>query len=465
MPTGPPSAEPGPRGFGAVGMLTVHITLLLAVPSNLTVAGMGTYGRPAMLWGLVLLGWWVLWRLEGGVPPAGRGIGPARIAVLLLVLVILMSFAHALLRGQPADQISPAISALMRTASWCGVFLVAMDGLIDSDDVVRLVRRLVVLTGIVAALGLAQFATHRTFLAWAEGIPGMAFGTDDVASRGVFARAVGTATHPLEFGAVVVGMLPLAIAAAMGNGFRSGRRMRIGWWLPAGIAVLVALVSVSRSAIIGLVVAILASMPGMAPRARRILAILGVLAVAVVAVAVPGMATTVITLFTGAEDDPSTRSRAAALSRVPEFLSASPLLGAGFGTFLPRYYIFDDQWVLTLVELGIAGAAALAAVFLASGWSAVLAARRLDPAAAAVARASAASVLTLAVLYAFFDALGFPMSAGLLFLVAGLCAALYRMSTRSKTSVQSSEVNVNRNHLMGDLEQRRRPAPDPHGME
>ena len=423
-------------------MLTVYLLFLLVVPPNLTVVGLGSYGRPSMLWGLVLLGWWVLWRLQGGVMHSARHHQWTRIAMSLLVMVILVSFAHAMLRGQPADQISPALSALVRTASWSGVLLVAMDGLGGVDDVVRLVRRLVVLTGLVAALGLAQFLTQRPMLSWTALLPGFEAGADDFASRGVFARAVGTATHPLEFAAVVVGMLPMAVAAATTGGFRGGRPPRIRWWIPAAVAVVVALVSVSRSAIIGLVVAILASMPGMPVRARRIMGVSAVLAAAGVAVAVPGMASTVIGLFSGASEDPSTVSRTAALERVPEFLSASPLLGAGFGTFLPRYYIFDNQWALTLVELGVTGAVALAGVFAAAGWSAVVAARGLDPTGASVARAAAACLLTLAVLYAFFDALGFPMPAGLLFLVAGVCAALYRMSTPPGGS-RRSDVDMN----------------------
>lgn len=410
-------------------MLTVHLILLLAVPSNMTIVGLGSYGRPSMLWGLLLLGWWILWRLQGGVAPSGSGRQWVRIAMLAFICVILVSFAHAMLRGQPADQISPAISALVRTASWSGVFLVAMDGLTRVGDVVALVRRLVLLTGLVAAFGLMQFVTQRSLLSWAALLPGFEIGADDFASRGMFARALGTATHPLEFGAVVVGMLPLAISAAMTGGFRTTGARRVRWWAPAAVAVVVALVSVSRSAIVGLVVAILASMPGMSRRARRGLGVAAALAVVAVAVAVPGMASTVISLFTGASEDPSTVSRTAALARVPDFLSASPLLGAGFGTFLPRYYIFDNQWVLTLVELGVLGAAALAGLFIASGWGAVVAARSLEPAGAAVAHGAAASMLTLAVLYAFFDAFAFPMAAGLLFLVTGLCAALSRMSS------------------------------------
>ena len=36
------------------------------------------------------------------------------------------------------------------------------------------------------------------------------------------------------------------------------------------------------------------------------------------------------------------------------------MIGQGFGTFLPRYYIFDNGWVLLTVELGALGVACMA---------------------------------------------------------------------------------------------------------
>lgn len=430
MTTEPLSGESRPRALGAEVMLTAYVVLLLAIPSGVTISGLGTYGRPSSLWGLLLLGWWVLWRLEGGTTATARRHQPARNAVVAFVVVALVSFAQAMMRGQPPDQISPAIAALVRLGSWCGVFLVALDGIVDVDDVARIVRRLVMASGLLAILGLMQFVSHRSLLDWVGGIPGLQYGTEEeVGSRGVFVRAIGTSIHPLEFGTVLVGTIPLALSAAMSNGFRRGRPVQVRWWLAAGLSMIVCLISVSRSAIIGLVVAILASMPALSRRERRILLAGGVVATGMVAVAVPGMATTVIAMFTGASDDPSTQSRSDALARVPEFLSASPVLGAGFGTFLPRYYIFDNQWVLTLVELGTAGIAALAAIFVTGIWSAVSAARCSQRREVTeIGPALAASILTLAVLYAFFDAFSFPMSAGLLFLLTGLSAALYRMT-------------------------------------
>jgi len=114
------------------------------------------------------------------------------------------------------------------------------------------------------------------------------------------------------------------------------------------------------------------------------------------------------------------------LSRTPEFIANSPLYGAGFGTFLPRYYIFDNQWVHTAVELGILGLAALLGVVIAAIWSAVKGRRQsTHPDLRILGYALATSMVVISVLFAFFDGLAFPISAGLLFLLAGMCGAVY----------------------------------------
>lgn len=428
-----PDGSPAGSSIDAASALSVHLVLLLVVPSNLTLAGMGAYGRPSLLWGLLLLLWWLLWRLQEREAVPDRPTQPVRVAFLCLVVVVQVSFAAALLRGQPFDQISPAISAVVRLASWAGVLLVAIDGLQTRGQIVRLVRRLAIIGGALATLGLAQFATGQSFLAWVSALPGVQFDADDtVSARGTFSRSAGTAIHPLEYVTVLTGILPLAIVCAVSRGF-SGRASRVGaiWWAPSGLITLACLVSVSRSAIVGLAVAFLASLPAMPRRFRWIALISGVLAAGLVSVAVPGMFSTVVGLFVGASDDPSTQSRTNALARLPEFMSSSPLLGAGFGTFLPRYYIFDNQWVMLLVEIGLLGTSAFAGLLITAMWGAHQASRILSaPEDIMLSRAVAASVIALATAYSLFDALAFPMSAGLLFLVVGFCGAIRGMAVR-----------------------------------
>lgn len=414
------------RGIDAATMLTVYLVLLLAIPSNVTVASLGAYGRPSLLWGLALLGWWAISRLQARAIDVKPIFQPVRVAFGLFVVVVLVSFAAAMLRGQPVDQVSPALAALVRVASWAGVLLVTLDGVRTMRDLTRILRSIAIAAGLLAVLGLAQFFTRQSFLEWFTMIPGLSYDSEGVGQRGVFARAAGTATHPLEYAAVLAASLPIAVAAAIDHGFRGdASRHRVLWWAPVGFIMVTLLVAVSRSAIIGLLVSLAGTLPGLPKRYRWTIAVGGLVAFLGVAVFIPGMASTILALFIGAPDDPSTQSRTAAIARVPEFVAASPLLGAGFGTFLPRYYIFDNQWVLVLVEVGVLGViafAAIAAIALGSALHAGTVSRQPDT--FRISRMLAASMFTIAVMFAFFDALSFPISAGLFFVFAGLCGSV-----------------------------------------
>ncbi|WP_295014255.1 O-antigen ligase [uncultured Microbacterium sp.] len=451
----------GARRGGAVTLLTIYVVLLFAFPSNMTIGSLGSLGRPAMLWGIVLLVVWMLTRLQTRAHDVVPVRQPVRWLLGLLLVIALVSFAAALLRGQPADQISPAFTAMLRLLSWAGVVLIAVDGLRTYNDVATLIRVLVIGATCLAVLGLAQFLTKSTLLDWFSALPGIAIDVGGVDDRGGFTRAAATATNPLEFTAAMAAILPLAIAAAALGGFRAKTSARGWWWVPPALIVVVSVLAVSRSATIGLAIAIVASVPAL-PRAYRWRVSLAALAaIAVVVVVVPGLLSTILGLFTGAGSDPSTQSRTNAFAQVPEFLATSPLVGDGFGTFLARYYIFDNQWVLMLIELGILGVLALAGLVGVAIWSAASVARRTPfDDTRTLGRAVAASMATVALLFLFFDGLSFAISAGVFFLVVGLCAAV-----RTIGSADGEHVDAHRrlgDHLRvehRDPEDAPRPMP------
>jgi polysaccharide biosynthesis protein PslJ len=280
--------------------------------------------------------------------------------------------------------------------------------------------------GLLALLGIIQFLTKSTLTEFFAAIPGLSMSDSGVADRGGVARVPGTAIHPLEYATVLDAALPLVIAAAISHGLRwqSTRGRWTGWVLVAIIS-LAALIGVSRSAIIGFAVAAVSMLPVLPRRYRGIVIIGGALLAAAAIAAIPGLLSTTLHLFAGAANDPSTQSRTGGLSRAPDFIASSPFVGAGFGTFLPRYYIFDNQWVLMAIELGILGVLAFAALFATAIWSGASARRRsTDPGVRLLGWALAASALNIGVLFAFFDGLSFPQSAGLLFMIVGLCGAV-----------------------------------------
>ncbi|MGX1793227.1 O-antigen ligase family protein [Microbacterium sp. NPDC055312] len=412
------------RGVSAVTMLTVYLVLLVVLPSNLALSALGAYGRPQFVWGIILFLWWGFTRVQSPTVDLDPVRQPVRVALAAFLVVVLIGFAVALLRGQPADQISPAMSAVLRLVSWSGVVFVAIDGIRSMNELLVMVQRIVIVCSLLAALGVAQFVTGQSFLEPFTALPGFSESGGGVDTRGMFLRSSGTATHPLEYGTALSIAVPLALAVATLRVSRRQESQRLRWWLFLGLLAAASFLAVSRSTLIGFVVAIVLMIPALPKRFRIVIVIGGVLLGGAVMVVTPGLYGTIVGMFAGVGTDTSTLSRQAGLEMAPVFLSASPLIGVGVGTLLPRYFIFDNQWLGILIETGVIGAAAFATLLAAAMWSGATAGRGAAEDVRLMGRALAASVATAGLLLAFFDGLAFPIAAGLLFLVVGLCGAV-----------------------------------------
>src|SRR5699024_3522767 len=86
-----------------------------------------------------------------------------------------------------------------------------------------------------------------------------------VQSRAGFNRAAGTAAHPLEYAAVLATTLPVIVAATVPTALRRPLFAVLG----PGIVTVALMVSVSRSALVGLVVGAVLLLPGLGRVARR----------------------------------------------------------------------------------------------------------------------------------------------------------------------------------------------------
>jgi len=412
----------GGRGFDGLTVLTVYLVLLYAVPSNLTITALGSAGRPASLWALAAGVWWCWWQIQRQVP-SGLKPQPVRLALFALLAIAALSYATAMLRGLPADETSPADNGMLRLVAWAGILLIAHDGLSNVDALRRFLRRLAWGGAILAALGIVQFFTGNSLIDWIS-IPGMTSDLSVLDSRGGFTRASATASQPLEYGVVLCMTFPIAIVLAM----EDRARRPLARWIPAALIAVASVLSVSRSELIGLVVGVLVLLPTFSRRSRLILVSLVLALGAATSVLVPGLLGTIRGLFTGIASDPSTLSRTGSYDLAVELLSRFPVVGKGFGTLLARYHIFDNQYLLLAIELGVLGLLAFLALVITALVSAGLAREHaVAPIDRQLAQALVASALTGAMMMAFFDGLSFPMSAGLLFLVLGLCGGSLRL--------------------------------------
>jgi hypothetical protein len=243
--------------------------------------------------------------------------------------------------------------------------------------------------------------------------------------------------HPLEYGVVLCIAFPIAISLALKDASRS----RLVRWFPVAAIGVASALSVSRSALIGLLAAILVLAPVWSWRVRALVGAAATGLVIAVGVLVPGMLGTIRGLFLGLAGDTSVVSRLSSYDVALEYIGRFPFVGKGFGTFLPRYHILDNQYLLMAVELGVVGVAIFLGVLGAAIWCASIARRsatsELDR---HLGQALVAAVASGGVLLLFFDGFSFPMSAGMLFLVMGVSGAARRLATRPEPTPQRSGI-------------------------
>lgn len=406
--------------YDAVTWLTVYVVLLFAVPSKLVIGPLGSAGAPSMVFGLGGLLLWVVMVVATARPTSSRP-RPIRIALAVFAASAGVSYAIAMSRPIVSNEVSPADVALLALLAWSGTLLLAHDGIPSQARLDVLVWRLAMAGGVLAVLGIAQFALGQLIVDQIT-VPGLTLtGPFEFTERNGRYRPPGTATHPIEYGVLVAMLLPPALHVA----FQHVERSRLLRWAPAlALLVLVPLTG-SRSTYVGVAIGVTVLLLGWPSRRRKALLVIGGVGAVAMLVTAPGIATSILGLFADADQDPSVASRTSSFSAAGEFIARDPLFGRGLGTFLPTYRIFDNQYLLLLVTVGIVGTALFAGLWLTT-------LRRLsrvrststDERTRSLATALAASVSAGFVSLSFFDAFAFPMTMGTLFLLIGLSGAL-----------------------------------------
>lgn len=419
-----------PRTSGAVVLLTIWLVTLFALPARLA---FGQFGAPSVLVGAVLTVLWAAAVLSRGSFPGGAQ--PVRTALLILGLVLIVGYLVAARRVLTAGEAGAANRTLVTYGAALGAALFATDALANRAELTTVVRRVVWGGVFLATLGMLHSIAglelasriQLPFLTWNKEL---AVGIERVS----FDRAVGTATHPIEYGVVLTMILPLALHLAITD----HQHRRTWWWGASALMGCAALLSLSRSAAIGLAICLAATLVALpSPQLRR--RFLGGLVISAVALqtVAPGLIRTVRGLFLGLSDDGSFQARVVDYREVDRYVEGHLWFGRGLGTFLPDEYILLDNQVLKLIlEIGLVGTA----VFLGVGIVGLLAGRTMrrryaDPEVTDLAR-SLEVTLAIALVTCFtFDYLGFTIARSMFFLTLGLLGALWRVG-RSEVSEQ-----------------------------
>jgi O-antigen ligase len=257
--------------------------------------------------------------------------------------------------------------------------------------------------------------------------PDASFGGD--LGRAGAVRAYGPAEHPIALGAALVLLVPLATYLIRSAGPR--------WWLATGALAIGVLSTVSRTGVLMLVVVGLVFL-WLRPRETRRLWPLLVPLVVLTHFAVPGTLGSLRAAFLPqgglveqqrvSSGDCNADGRIADLGPTLAEVGERPFLGHGFGTRIvtgpdSNACILDNQWLGTLVDVGVFGAVAWLLLFLAVLRRLGRIARETDSDLGWLFVAVVASIAAYAVGMFTFDALGFTQVTFFLFVLLGLGAA------------------------------------------
>jgi O-antigen ligase len=406
-------------------VLLVYVVVLFAVPSRYTVGSFSV--TASMLVGFVAITLAVYGKMLPSVSTVTRGVEPVLRAGMLLLLFIGLSYAVNNAGGIHEETMSSADRNLVAMLGLVGLVLAVTAGIRTHRQLQTLLGVLVVMAGVLALVGLAQYLVHFNVAQWVR-LPGFRSSSHEsfVYARAGLSRVAGTARHPIEYGIVSAALLPLALHYGY---WARTERLREGSYAVAALLSVAIALSLSRSAIFGTLVSAMVLLPTWAST-RRFKVIVSVLVmIPLLNVVAPGITTTIGDLFSGRAGAGSIDKRSDATSYGLERWSDAQWFGHGFGASAESTIIIDNQWLNSLVEGGVVGLAALVGVI----GSGVVSARKARsalrrPADRDLAQTVVAMLLSIAVGGFGLNIMRFPMVAGLLFLTLGVSGVLWRLA-------------------------------------
>ncbi|WP_034592125.1 O-antigen ligase family protein [Hamadaea tsunoensis] len=425
-----------PRGSRqASWLLQAYVVAMFVLPTDAAIQVIGAQGYAAALVAMLMFAAWLITALFGLHDPIHSRY-PVRGALAFLWVASLISYVAMPFFGPSPTQRLSADRWLMLLIAASGIILVAGEHLRAPRDILRVVRAFVYGAAFSGFVAVLQFFAHFDIKPYLRMVLiGFNSGGADISltPRDALLRVSGTANHPIEFGVTAAMVLPLAIWL----GFFDRERSLVKRWAPAGLIGVCLALSVSRSAILTVLISI-GLMVALLPARFRVW-ILGVAPFAAVGVmaVTPGYLKTMVSFTSMGGDDPSITNRTNNYPRVAALVSESPYFGHGGGTFLPAdaTKILDNQYLKTSIELGLVGVFALILYFLVPAISALIArASHKDDAFRGLCAALAGGCLAAAVGCTAFDGFSFPQFTSAHALMLGLCGAVWLYAQRARLS-------------------------------
>jgi hypothetical protein len=424
-----------PRSADATTILVFFVVLQFVLPARLIMNGLPLSLSAASLVALGLGALWLCTQLTTTLG-AAKGHNPVRTGLFAYACALMASYVSASSVYLPSDERKLADHGMVTAFALIFVALAVCDGVRSRARLYFLLRAIVACGAFVALVGILQYLVGFDMTPHLRP-PGMHFSSSDfsVGHRDGLTRAAGTTSNALEFGVFCAMMIPLAIHVAF-HAQRTGGRRRF-WWTCAALIGGGLMFSVSRSAIVGLAPAAVVLFIGWPARRRKWMTAAALGFLVVIKFASPGLLGTFFSLFQNAHSDNSVQWRTHDYATARQLIASHLWLGRGIGTwYAPKHEVFDNQYLLTLVETGVIGLVTLLSIILAALyaatrvrflWYGVPRGQGVADGDRDLALSLTASLVVVLPTFATFDFLGFPMVAALAFLLAGLAGALLRI--------------------------------------
>jgi O-Antigen ligase len=424
-----------PSRSDAVPVLQMFALALMIIPSDAVIQAIGGAGYVAGLIGMFAFATFIAATLLGLHNPLQHR-HPVRSVICVLWLTVLASYVLMDRPQRTVVEIMAADRQLLVFAILTGVALVAAECLTSLSEIRRVLRALTWGGAFCGAAAALQFWISVDITQFPRDLPGFAVNSLDtttLVARGGMNRVAGTALCAIELGVVAAMLLPLAITLAIYDTERTWRRR----WVPVMLIGISIVTSVSRSAILAAALA-MAVFVVLMPNPQRLFALCAVpFALGAIFMSAHGLIGTLTSFFAAGRSDMSVQARTNDFPLVEQLVHQRPWLGRGPGTWIPEnpLDIFDNQYLKTVVELGLVGVAALLALFLVPIIGALVARQRSsNPELRLLCASLAGATLAAMAASATFDSLSFPMFAGVFALVIGLIGATFRLAEGERSA-------------------------------
>ncbi|MBY6436596.1 O-antigen ligase family protein [Rhodococcus kroppenstedtii] len=425
----PPDAVPPPARVPA--LLRAVVVAAFVLPADMVFAPLGAIGYVTMILALTLGACWVAavaWNVND--PAAFRF--PARIGLALFWLSTVSSYVR--MSTVTDVQRAAADRWILMLLAMTALTLVTAESVRSIDSALSFTAVVVGAATVCALVAVYQFTIGtdpldhvRTLMV---GMTDNGVGTT-FQTRGLLTRVAGNTFTPIELGIVMAMVLPLAVWRAL----VASRGRAWVHWSQCLLITVACVITVSRSAVLGLLVAVTLTVPFLPPAARRWAAIAVPGVVVVLFVAVPGLIATLrAAVLADAATDPSLATRVDNYPRVQAMVIDHPVVGTGPATYIPddALLILDNQYLHTAVEQGLVGLVAFATlVVLPVVSSVVVAAWTREPRLRLLAAAVGAACGVAAAGSAVFDSLSFPVFVIVFPLFLGLSGSVWTMARRA----------------------------------